>query len=116
MKNIYVICPVRKATHQEQVIMDEYVSRLERAGHYVHYPPRDVPQDDPVVDICTAHGKAMKKCTDVHVFWDAKSTGSHFDLGMAYMLGKPVEIAAVFTRNDPEDKSYYDLLLWMSEK
>ena len=32
------------------------------------------------------HLEAMLGCEEVHVWWDPTSSGSHFDLGMAYML------------------------------
>jgi hypothetical protein len=87
-QNIYLICPVRRCTPEVRAVMDAYVAGLEARGHKVHYPPRDVDQsnDDGGVRICQEHLHAMLACDAVHVWWDPASTGSHFDLGMAYAM------------------------------
>jgi hypothetical protein len=43
---------------------------------------------------------------EVHVFWDAESFGSHFDLGMAYALGKRI-VPVSCERPDTPGKSYW---------
>jgi len=45
---IFLICSVRDATDEEKIEQEEYIKRLERAGHGVHWPPRDTDQNDPV--------------------------------------------------------------------
>lgn len=87
-KRIYLICPVRQCTPEQKKEIDQYVEALETQGHWVHYPPRDVDQtnDDGGLRICREHRTAMLTCNEVHVWWDPRSTGSHFDLGMAFML------------------------------
>ncbi|MFA5125214.1 MAG: hypothetical protein WC473_05350 [Patescibacteria group bacterium] len=103
---IYLICPVRNITPEQQEVIDDYVRKLEEKGLRVHFPPRDVDQNDPTgINICLAHAEAMKACSYVHIFWDAGSTGSHFDLGMAFMARKPVYLVELFT-HDNEGKSY----------
>lgn len=86
--NVYLICPVRNTTAEMRRITDEYVTRLERQGITVHYPPRDVDQTDDGIGlkINEANREALLRCDEVHVIWDAGSKGSHFDLGMAFML------------------------------
>ena len=107
---IYLICSVRNATPQTMADTAEYVRGLEAQGHTIHYPPRDVAQDDPTGSIiCATHLNAMRQCDAVHVLWDVNSKGSHFDLGMAYALGLPL----VPVRCDPEDtpgKSYWKVI------
>ena len=85
---IYLICPVRNCNAEARRCADEYVERLEGAGHDVHYPPRDVDQSEDGIGlaISEAHREAMLGCDEVHVLWDPESMGSHFDLGMAFML------------------------------
>ncbi|MFA6228026.1 MAG: hypothetical protein WC668_02465 [Patescibacteria group bacterium] len=113
---IYLVCPVRNITEQQQRVISDYVRKLEEKGFKVHFPPRDVNQDDPVgMDICLAHAEAMKKCLGVHIFWDAKSTGSHFDLGMAFMACKPVYLVELLTP-DNEGKSYAKVIRKMEER
>lgn len=86
---IYIICPVRKATDEQLEIVKKHVALLEFQGHEVHYPPRDVNQDQSGFQICTEHALVMKAIAqesgEVHLFLFDKSTGSYFDAGMAFM-------------------------------
>ena len=64
---------------------------MEADGFTVHWPPRDTRQDDPVgLDICKANRAAIAQADAVHIVWDGKSTGSLFDAGMAFAMGKPI--------------------------
>lgn len=108
--NIYVICPVRCATAAESEMVSAHVAKLEAAGHVVHYPPRDVDQDDTTgARICDEHRDAMEAADAIHVFWNPDSKGSHFDFGMAYALRKPVEFCCLLGV-DGEGKSYWKVL------
>jgi hypothetical protein len=101
--NIYLICPVRNGTPDD---VEKYVRIREADGDFVHFPPRDVNQDDPTgARICAEHRSAMGWCDECHVFWDKTSRGSHFDLGMAYALGKPIVLIRAY-QEDGEGKSY----------
>ena len=88
---IYLICSVRNATDEQIQFAENYVKQLEEAGHVVHYPPRDVDQTDDGtgLNICISHAAAIRKADEVHILWDKDSKGSHFDLGMAFVLDKP---------------------------
>ena len=109
---IFLICPVR--TPDDKDFADWVVDRLERRGHTVHYPPRDVDQTDDGVglEICRAHRKAMLAADEILVIWNPESTGSHFDLGSAFMLQAfkevPIRIARVF--DSTPHKSYGNVL------
>lgn len=85
MSYIYLICPVRKCTEEELKQVEDYVAELEKKGHKVHFPHRDCDQDQDGITICRVHAEAMAKADEVHVWWNPTSTGSHFDLGMAFM-------------------------------
>ena len=116
MSKIYLICPVRNCSDEVKSQLDDYVAKLEEKGHDVHYPPRDVEQDQSGMGICVAHADAMYNCDEVHVWWDPDSTGSHFDLGMAFMLYNHRGIRFVVA-NDFEKtshKSYGNVLLELS--
>lgn len=90
--------------------IDNYVSGLEKDGHKVHYPPRDVNQDDPTGwGIVMAHRIAMKNCDRIDIFWDKTSTGSHCDLGMAIMDFKKVKLVKSY-QEDSEGKSYLKVI------
>jgi hypothetical protein len=107
---IYLICPVRNAAPEVTKQMEAYVAGLEGQGHQVHFPPRDVNQGDPDgFEICRSHLAAMKECDEVHVYWDPNSKGSHFDLGMAFALGKLVDLAYQFEPDIP-GKSYVKVM------
>lgn len=119
MKSIQIICPVRNVTKQEKERIDAHVEMLREQGHKVHYPP-EVEQNDPIgIDICLTHGNAMRDVQEVHIWWNSDSTGSLFDLGMAFMhwiqSGKSVkfEIINYCDVVRTENKSYQNVLRWL---
>ena len=86
----FLICPVRGHGMNET---EEAVKSLESEGYQVHWPPRDTEQDDPIgLEICRANCSAIEDADRVFVIWDGKSTGSLFDLGMAFALNKPITV------------------------
>lgn len=90
-KNIYILCPVRKVSPSIRRFLDDYAAERESEGNKVHYPPRDVNQQDRTgLKIMTAHRDAMKKSDEIHAYWSPKSEGSVCDLGMALMSRKPL--------------------------
>jgi len=92
-------------------IMVEYVSGLEAKGYAVHFPPRNVEQDDPTgFNIVMSHLDAMVLADEVHIFWDSTSYGSHCDLGMAIALGKKLVPVLAFTPDNP-GKSYWKVIV-----
>jgi nucleoside 2-deoxyribosyltransferase len=52
--------------------------------------------------------EAIKSADEIHVFYDSKSQGTHFDMGMAFALGKKI----VVVENEPyeEGKSFQRML------
>jgi hypothetical protein len=110
-KKVYLVCPVRKLTPETKTRLDDYVKLLEDHGVKVHYPPRDVNQDDSTgLRIMRAHREAMERSDEVHVFWSPNSEGSVCDLGMALMAEKPIrlvnkEFVEEWLKNNP-GKSY----------
>ena len=108
---IYVICPVRAVDETQKKICDLYVEGLEDKGHEVFYPHREVNQADPTgFQIICQEYEAMKDCDAVHVIWDVNSYGSHFDLGMAFALGKEIHIELAFEADRP-GKSYQKAIM-----
>lgn len=117
--NVYLICPVRNVSPDDKHRATEYVATLERGGHRVHYPPRDVDQsDDCGLAICEAHRDAMLVADEVHVLWNPASNGSHFDFGMAFMLAamKPIRFKVVGRLDKSSGKSYANVLLSISDR
>jgi nucleoside 2-deoxyribosyltransferase len=108
--NIYIICAVRNANPERVSEIRKYVEQMRYVGHHVHFPPDDAPQEDPTGEaICRTHLAAMKAADEVHVFWDVRSSGSHFDLGMAYALGVKI-VPIVSEQPDGQEKSYWKVM------
>ena len=104
--HIYLICPVRLSTPEVRRLSDEYVTTTESAGHTIFYPPRDVDQVNSTVEqIIAVELEAIRAADEVHVFWDINSRGSHFDLGAAMVLGKPVKLIHSYNP-DPLGRGY----------
>lgn len=111
MSQIYIICAVRNAPSSRVAEIRKYADSLRATGLVVHFPPDDAQQDDPVGNaICSTHLAAMKAADEVHVFWDVTSAGSHFDLGMAYALGKKI-VPIDCEYPDSADKSYWKAII-----
>ncbi len=109
--NIYIICAVRNAPEEKIAEIRLYAKQRRDAGHWVHFPPDDVDQNDPTgKGICRDHLAALEDSDEVHVFWDVKSSGSHFDLGMAYALQKKIK-GVKLIHPDNEGKSYWKAVI-----
>ncbi len=106
----FIICPVRGVTAEQRTDIERYVLMMEGRGHEVHWPERDTNQDDPIGNrICEDNLAAIQAADEVHVYWTTTSTGTLFDLGMAWALRKPIVLI-----NPPEampQKSFENLLL-----
>jgi hypothetical protein len=91
---IFIICPVRDVTEEEKQFIENYVHDLEQQGHRVHWPQRDTNQIDETggIQICIDNKWAITYADEVHVFWNGKSQGSFFDLGMTFSLQKPIKL------------------------
>lgn len=90
---VYVICPVRAVTTLQVQEIEKQVRLLEGMGFTVYWPPRNNQYEDtdPTgMAICNANLHAIRAADIVAIWYDWTSTGSHFDLGMAYALQKPL--------------------------
>ena len=107
---IYILSPVRNVSQEQQDIIDNHVKTLELDGHEVYLPIRDTNQLDPTgMDICLSYLLAMLEADRIDIFWDITSSGSHFDLGMAFASGKRLKLIYTFTP-DSEGKSYLKVI------
>jgi len=113
---VYLVCPVRNCSEEVKKQLEDYVLVLETLGYDVHFPPRDVEQDQSGFNICDEHRKAMKECDEVHFWWDSESKGSHFDFGMAFMLEafKPVKYVMAEEIKETPHKSYGNVIRYLS--
>jgi len=82
----YMICPVRNATPEEQIILEEYKKKGVEKGLVMHYPATDTDQEDETTggyQILKDHHGEISNSRAVHVFWNKDSKGSYHDLGSA---------------------------------
>jgi len=91
-KKIYIICSVREATDEVREKLESYTKKLICDGHEVHLPHIHTNQDNTSIGICDENVEAIKWADEIHIFFDSTSTGSHFDMGAAFVLGKPIKL------------------------
>jgi len=110
--NITIICPVRELSPEWRDGLTAYTYMLEGSGHHVHLPFRDTNQDDKTgFDICSDHARHMVWADEVHIAYYGKSEGWLFDLGMAFVLSKPiVPITGYFPMQTTGGKSYTNMV------
>lgn len=95
---VYMICPVRKATNEEKEFLEAYKAEMKKRGFNAHYPATDTDQgaDRGGYRICMDHCGEQKRAKQVHIFWNTGSTGSYVDLGTSLYLhhaeGKPIKL------------------------
>ena len=106
--NVYIICSVRKANEKYRNNLEKYVRELEEEGHKVHLPHRDTDQNARGIDICKQNREATVWADEIHIFFSGDSTGSHFDLGMAFVLNK--KILVVENEKYGEGKSFAKMI------
>lgn len=84
--DIYMICPVRKATEEEKKLLKEYRDRFEEEGKRVCYPAESTDQNDKSggYQICKDHTREIVNSNEVYVYWNPESKGSYVDLGTAF--------------------------------
>lgn len=104
MKRIFIICSVRNTTDEYKAILEKYTQALEKEGHIVHLPHRDTNQLATGFEICSQNKEAIKNADEVHIFYSSQSTGTHFDMGVAFAMSKKIVI--VETELFDEKKSF----------
>lgn len=105
---VFIICPVRLADENTREKLEKYVLFLESNGYKVHLPHRDTNQNASGYDICVENMNAIKSAEEVHIFYNGKSQGIHFDMGVAFALDK--KIFVVENEEYGEGKSYPRML------
>ena len=106
---IFIICSVRDATQKYRDELEAYTSKLERDGITVHLPHRDTDQTVTGIGICTQNKNAIMDSDEVHIFYNRSSQGTHFDMGMAFVLKK--KIVLVSTAQRTAEKSFQNTLV-----
>lgn len=88
MSESFLVCPVRDATPQQIAVIEHHNAIVESTGEKVYWPHKHTKQDgDPIgIRICRDNREAMFTRDKVRVWYDPKSRGSCFDIGMAFVF------------------------------
>ena len=91
---IFLICPVRNATYEQRKWIEDFVKEKYNDGYIIHAPHLHTRQMDLFggYAICMQNAYAVASSQEVDIYYDQSSTGSVFDLGVAYALHKPLRI------------------------
>ncbi|MCK9596426.1 nucleoside 2-deoxyribosyltransferase [Candidatus Pacearchaeota archaeon] len=71
----------------------ELKAKLENDGCVVFIPAFDDLKHLDDLGVCEYNRKIISEAEIVYIIWDNRSTGTLFDFGMAFGMGKKVEIA-----------------------
>lgn len=109
---IFIICSVRGASKLYEKMLYEYVDFLENNGHKVHLPVRDTKQEDETGGyiICETNAAAISDADEVHISYVEKSLGTHFDLGVAFVLDKKICVFDQPKFDESVEKSFPKML------
>ena len=93
-KKIFLICPVRNATDEQRKWIEDFVVQKRKEGYTIHAPHLHTRQEDMFggFAICTQNAEAVATSSEIDIYYDQSSTGSVFDLGVAYALHKPLKL------------------------
>ncbi len=116
VKRIFVICPVRNVDAETNEAIRNYIHGLEERGYKVHWPFRDTNQNDPVgLNICSENREAIYLADEVHIWFDVKSQGSLFDIGITFAFIRDLDKKVVIINKDQvlptPHKSFQNVLL-----
>ena len=89
---VFVIGAVRGATNEWRSELERHVAKLEASGTTVHLPHRDTDQTATGIEICRQNLAAIASADEVHLFYRPDSQGTHFDMGCAFALSKPIRV------------------------
>ena len=92
LNKIFLICPVRNATAEQRKWIEDFVIDKNVAGYKIHAPHLHTRQSDLLggYAICMQNADAVATSSEIDIYYDQSSTGSVFDLGVAYALHKPL--------------------------
>lgn len=65
---------------------------LRREGHEVRVPAFDDHPEFDELQVCKYNRESIEWADEVHLFWDNRSPGAVFDMGMVFALRKPLVI------------------------
>lgn len=91
---IFLICPVRNATDEQRKWIEDFAREKYEDGYTIHAPHLHTRQTDLFggYAICKQNAEAVASSQEIDIYYDQSSTGSVFDLGVAYALHKPLRL------------------------
>ena len=89
---VFIISSVRGVDSSYQKKLEKYTEDLENKGIVVYLPHRDTNQSACSLNICETNLAAIQASDEVHIFYNPKSQGTHFDMGIAFALNKPIKV------------------------
>ena len=90
--------------------MESLKAKLIREGHAVRIPAFDDTEELDAFGIWLHNRAMIRWCDEVCLVWNGRSPCTMFDLGMAFMAGRPVRIEYL------EPKSFMNGLLQYAEE
>ena len=91
---IFLICPVRNATDEQRKWIEDFAREKQYDGYTIHAPHLHTRQIDLFggYAVCKQNAEAVASSQEIDIYYDQSSTGSVFDLGVAYALHKPLRL------------------------
>lgn len=111
---IFLICPVRNASVEQRKWIEDFAREKYNEGYVLHVPHLHTRQTDLFggYAICKQNAEAVAASEEVDIYYDQSSTGSVFDLGVAYALNKKLVLLnkdeILFDDNDLIDNTVVD--------
>jgi hypothetical protein len=111
---IYVITPSCSATKEQILECNSYIVSLEDDGFKVFSSNREYDSSDSTgYKQVTEKIEDMASADEVHVMWDSTSLTSHFELGIAMALAKPIKLIKAFYPDTINAQTFYKTMqMW----
>lgn len=106
---IFIISSDQNTSDEYKNELKDYVESLENKGHRVYFPYRDTLYNNRDIDIHNQERISMIDSDEIHIFYCASSSETHFKLGMAFMLNKKIKV--VSNESLPEGKGFPRFLI-----
>ncbi len=115
--SLYVVCPSKGFNDIDARYLEDWAKVLEMPEQQVYYPPRDALKGLIGIAHFNEQRAAMRKASEVRVFWAGSNIDNYFGLGMAFMeeaSGKPIRLIDDIPPTDGK-KSFNNVLRALNE-
>jgi hypothetical protein len=88
-KKVFIIRPVRLTNYS----IDKAIEGIRNAYSEtveIHDPSIHTDQEANEYEICSNNSSAIKNADEIWLWYNDQSKGSHFDIGIAFTLNKPI--------------------------